>query len=114
MKDVESGLSFELTGPESKTRIQLKLLDRLCPSNNQDQSLGSKENFSWRFLFFGRLSPPSEKLGSSLPLVLCFRGEKDFPSSGAPGCLSWTFTHLTFCISGDLTWSLAKEKADRV
>lgn len=71
MKEVESGLSFELTGPESKARIQLKLLDRLCPSNNQDQSLGSKENFFWRFLFFGRLSPPSDTLGSSLPLVLC-------------------------------------------
>ena len=106
MKEVESGLSFELTGPESKARIQLKLLDRLCPSNNQDQSLGSKENFSRRFLFFGSLSPPSKKLGSSLPLVLCSLGE-DFPSSGAPGCLSWTFTHLTFCIFRDLTRSLA-------
>ena len=78
-EEVESGLSFELTGPESKARIQLKLLDRLCPSNNQDQSLGSKENFFWRFLFFGRLSSPSDTLGSSLPLVLCSQGRRTSP-----------------------------------
>lgn len=42
-------LSFELTVPELKTRIQLKLPDRLLPSNNQAQSLGAMENSSEDF-----------------------------------------------------------------